>query len=124
MSAQFEKIHAQAHAAGMAALAAVSPVPMVVVEAGVLSGAPLPGAKQYYVEGGVCGFAWVSFAGNIPFGRWAKKAGIASSGYPKGLQVWVGEGGQSMERKEAYASAYAMVLRQHGIAAYANSRMD
>jgi hypothetical protein len=119
MSAQFEKIHSQAHAAGMAALAAEVPQPML-----VLGSRPGGAVQSWVVEGGPCGFAWVSFAGNIPFGRWAKKAGVASSGYPKGLQVWVGEGGQSMARKEAYASAYAMVLRQYGISAYAGSRMD
>jgi len=35
-----------------------------------------------------CGFAWISFPGNTPFGRWAKQAGIASKGYPTGLQIW------------------------------------
>jgi len=35
-----------------------------------------------------CGFAWVTLPGNIPFGRWAKKQGIASKGYPSGLSIW------------------------------------
>ena len=35
-----------------------------------------------------CGFAWITMPGNIPFGRWAKKQGIASKGYPTGLQIW------------------------------------
>ena len=44
--------------------------------------------------------------------------------FRSGLSVWVSEGGQSMERKEAYARAYADVLRAAGIEAYAGSRMD
>ncbi len=35
-----------------------------------------------------CGFAWVSFPGNIPFARWAKSKGIASKAYPSGYQIW------------------------------------
>ena len=34
------------------------------------------------------------------------------------------EGGQSIERKEAYAAAYAAVLKANGIDAYPNSRLD
>jgi hypothetical protein len=35
-----------------------------------------------------CGFAWVTMPGNIPFGRWAKKQGIAGKNYPSGLEIW------------------------------------
>jgi len=35
-----------------------------------------------------CGFAWVTIPGTDPFGRWLKNAGIASKGYPTGLQIW------------------------------------
>jgi hypothetical protein len=114
MSQNFPVIHAQAHAAGVAAMEAAVPVPMVVVG----------GSEKYFVEGGVCGFAWVSFAGNTAWGKWAKKNKVARSAYPKGLQVWVGGGGQSMQRKEAYAHAFAQVLNANGIQAYAGSRMD
>lgn len=37
---------------------------------------------------GNCGFAWITMPGNIPFARWAKKAGIARKGYPTGYQIW------------------------------------
>jgi hypothetical protein len=35
-----------------------------------------------------CGFAWLEFPGNTPFGRWAKKAGIAKKHWARGLYVW------------------------------------
>lgn len=35
-----------------------------------------------------CGFAWITMPGNIPFARWAKKTGVASKGYPSGMQIW------------------------------------
>jgi predicted CoA-binding protein len=53
-----------------------------------------------------------------------KKKGIARSHYPSGLCVWVSEFGQSVDRKAAYAGAFAQVLRNAGIDCYANSRLD
>lgn len=116
-------LHLKAHAAGMAAGGAHTPTPMGVVAADIF-GKPLAGAHVEVVESGVCGFAWVWFAGNTSFGRAMKKAGLARSAYPKGLSVWASAFGQSMERKEQYARAYAAVLREAGIEAYAQSRMD
>ncbi len=116
MSLQFTYLHANAHRAGMAALNAAAPHPMVVQSNAT--------RQQWFVPDGVCGFAWIEFRGNTAWGRWAKKSGVASKHYPKGLSIWVSEGGQSMERKEAYARAYADVLRAAGIEAYAGSRMD
>lgn len=112
----FADLHAKAYAAGMRALNEAAPVPMVVKDNYT--------EQVWVVEDGVCGFAWVSFAGNTAWGRWAKKSGIASKNYPKGLCIWVSEGGQSMTRKEAFAHAYARVLNNAGIAAAAYSRMD
>jgi hypothetical protein len=116
-------LHSKAHAAGMAAGGAHTPTPMGVVEADIF-GKPKPGAHVEVVHSGVCGFAWVSFKGNTSFGRAMKAAGLARKRYEGGLSVWVSEFGQSMERKEAYARAYAAVLREAGIEAYAGSRMD
>lgn len=63
-----------------------------------------------------CGFAWVSFPGNIPFGRWAKKVGIASKGYPSGLQIWYSKlhdiPTQSVSVHEAAARAAAQFLQR------------
>jgi hypothetical protein len=35
-----------------------------------------------------CGFAWIQMSGTLPFARWAKKTGLASKGYPSGVQIW------------------------------------
>lgn len=116
---------AEAQAAGEAALAAATPVPMIVTQhANPLNDAS-PVTRAYYVEGGTCGFAWVSvFPGGSSFARWARKnAGFASS-TSMGTYLWVRQGGQSMDRKEAYARAYVKVLQAAGIQAYLGSRMD
>jgi hypothetical protein len=125
MKTNFSALVAKAEAAGAAAAAACVPVGMVVSEADVMSGAPLPGGRSWYVADGVCGFAWISVRpANSSFGLWAKKAGIAKPAYGGGLQIWVSGYGQSMQKKEAYAEAYAKVLSEAGIKAYAGSRMD
>lgn len=119
MSKEHYALVEKAHEAGMAALNAACPTPMIVT-----GGVPGEPPKTWYVDEGACGFAWVEIAGNTAFGRWAKKSKLATPAYPKGLMFWVYEGGQSIDRKEAYASAFAKVLNEAGIKAYANSRLD
>jgi len=109
------ELYDAAHNAGIKAGEACVPTPMTVVG----------GGQEYYVEGGVCGFAWVgSINGNSSFGRWLKKTGKGSKGYPSGMSIWVYEFGQSMTRKSAYAGAFARVLREGGVKCYPGSRMD
>jgi hypothetical protein len=120
----FGFIHRVADAAGRAAAEAATPVPMIVQQHANMLNDRSAVVREWRIPEGVCGFAWVWFKGNTPWGRWAKKTGLASKGYPAGLQVWIGDYGQSMTRKEAYARAYAKVLRDYGIDAYAQSRMD
>lgn len=121
----FAALFSAADAAGKAAAQAAKPTPMVVGEPTSPFGNKIDYAKPvYYVADGVCGFAWVSFAGNTAFGRWARKAGLAKPAYPKGLQIWVRDYGQSMQLKEAYAEAFAAELRKAGVDAWAGSRMD
>ena len=119
MGIDYQGLVNKAHDAGMAALQECQPDPMVVT-----GGVPGGERRSYYISEGACGFAWVEFAGNTAFGRWAKKAGVARPHYPKGLYVWVSEGGQSIARKEAYAIAFAKVLNEAGISARPNSRLD
>jgi len=119
MMVDFGSLYETAHAAGMAAGYGSKPVPMV-----VSGGVPGEAAKSWYVSEGCCGFAWIEFKGTTPFARWAKAAGKARKGYPSGYTIWVSEFGQSVDRKEAYARAFAKVLTDHGIAAYPNSRLD
>ncbi len=125
---KYAAIAAAADAAGKAAADAATPTPMIVGTAKAIIG---PGADEidyskrtYYVAGGVCGFAWVALKGNSGFGRWAKREGIARPGYPSGLMIRANVGGQSYETKMAYAQAYAAVLREHGITAYPQGRLD
>jgi hypothetical protein len=117
MNKSFDAVHALAHEAGMTAGINACPLPMLVTEDSAR-------ARSWLVDEGACGFAWVVFKGNTAWGRWAKKQGIARSHYPSGLCVWVSEFGQSVARKEAYAYAYALVLKENGIDAYSSSRLD
>jgi hypothetical protein len=117
----FIRLCNKAHEAGMKAGYEVRPTPMIVSEADIQGNRI---GKSWYVDDGACGFAWIAFKGNTAFGKWAKAQGIARPHYPSGLCVWVGEFGQSVDRKSAYAGAYAQVLRDAGIDAYADSRLD
>lgn len=120
----FAAIFAEAHASGMQAGSAINPVPMVVQGHANPLDDNSPVTQRWVVSEGACGFAWISFKGNTPWGRWAKANGHASAHHPSGLSVWVGEFNQSITRKEAYAEAFAAVLRKHNITAYAGSRLD
>jgi hypothetical protein len=84
-----------------------------------------PVTKQWLVEGGVCGFAWVVIRpANCPFANWMKTNKGARKAYGGGLSYWVHDFDQSMERKLAYAHAFATILHEFGIDANAQSRMD
>jgi hypothetical protein len=109
-----------------------------------------PNEPIYFESEGVCGFAWVTVRGSTPFQNWLKgrvKTEYPASaalrhvegrhfrdtsavnppdrGYHGGTSVWVGGFGQSMQRKEAFAEAFADRLSEvEGVTAYAGSRMD
>jgi hypothetical protein len=81
--------------------------------------------KQWFVADGACGFAWVSIhPATSSFARWLKKQGIGSKAYSGGLQIWIHDYNQSIQKKSEYASAYAEVLRDSGYKAYSGSRLD
>lgn len=125
--AQFASLWERAHEAGMAAANACAPTPMLVGhETSLFSGKIDKSKPIYHVPDGVCGFAWVVVRpGNCAFAIWAKKHHDARSEYGGGMCVkWVHEFNQSMERKSAYARAFAKTLNDAGIRAYSNSRMD
>ena len=113
--AKYQEIIDKAYKAGIEAGKNARPIPMYVIDQGI----PID-----RIDDGACGFAWIAFPGNTSFGKWAKKQGLARSHYPSGLCVWVSEFGQSVDRKEAFAGAYARVLKDSGIDAYAGSRLD
>ena len=102
-----------AHSAGLLAVEQLDVEPMIVID----------GSKRHFIEGGVCGFAWINMPARGCHVKAAKAFG-ARKGYPKGLTIWVGHFGQSMQRKETYAYAFAKSLRNVGIDAYSDSRMD
>lgn len=123
--ASVKALHAKAHEAGHAAATAASPVPMIVGSPSTPLGSDIDPSKPTYFEAeGVCGFAWVETKGTTSFARQAVKAGIFRKSYSGGVSLWVSGYGQSMQRKEAYADAYAEVLSKSGVSAYAGSRMD
>ena len=108
----FEKAFNDAHAAGMEAGNCCRPAPMVVTEVGIDD---RPCGQQWVIDDGVCGFAWVVVRpGNSSFAKWLKKTDRGDKHYYGGISIWVRGFGQSMTRKEAYAYAFAKVLRDHG----------
>ncbi len=110
---RFDSVWKAAHLSGMAAANSAN-VEMITATDGSTVYEPFP----------ICGFAWVGFPGNTKFGRWAKKKGYASKGYPSGLWYWVSLFNMSYDLKSAYAGAFAEKLREHGIRAYSDSRLD
>ena len=115
-NAEWLSLLEKADQAGQEAVKAATVTPIVVEDS--LSG------QSWFVADGLCGFAWVRFPGNTAFGRFCKAEGIARPGYPTGLNIWVKQFGQSVAKKEAYAQAFAAVLREAGVQAFAESRLD
>jgi hypothetical protein len=74
-----------------------------------------------------CGFAWVTVyeKASTKLGRALKAVGFSKS-YSGGLQLWNPSGMfvQNVDTLEAGAEAYAKVLKEFGIEAYAGSRLD
>lgn len=58
------------------------------------------------------------------FAKWLKEHKGARVGYQGGMEFWIRGYGQSMQKKEAYAHAFAKVVSEAGISAYGDSRMD
>ena len=122
----FKALYEKAYGAGMVAGNESVPTPMVVSQHKNMLDDNSEVVKSYYVEGGVCGFAWISIKpGNCSFANWLKKNDKGSKdSYYGGVTVWVHEFGQSMTRKMAFASAFASVISDAGINAFQMSRMD
>lgn len=122
----FQTLFNMADAAGNEAAKACIPTPMVVQQHESPLDDNSPVKQSWYVPQGPCGFAWVNIKpGTCQFAKWMKAAGHASKAYEGGVSMWVHKFGQSVELKEAYAQAFAQVLRCHGVTrAYAGSRLD
>lgn len=143
----FHALVTRAVEAGNAAFAAATPVPMVVQEhtnplGDLLGGDAGSVVNEWHVPEGVCGFAWITLYAKGTDGRRfvnyltgtqkPARADLAppvaaKKAYGGGFQVWVHSASQSLARKEAYAQAFANVIREaniEGLAVYAGSRMD
>ena len=118
----FQELYDAAHQVAHDAAQKMIPTPVAFQNSNLFDNKPT--GEVFVLDEGACGFAWIQFAGNTAWGKWAKKNNLAHSAYPTGLHIWVSDYGQSMDRKEAYARAFAEVLRLNGIKAYSNSRMD
>lgn len=116
----------RAFAAAAAAAAAATPSPMVVSEAEPLTGRPKAGGRSWFVSEGPVGFAWVTVRpARGALVAAAKRRGLGALGYRGGWVFWSpGFSGQSIARAEAAAFAFADVLREGGVRAWADSRLD
>ena len=121
-----EKLLERAHLMGMDAGRDASVTPMIVGSPSTPFGSDIDYSKKtYFVEGGACGFAGVVIKpARGKFVSYLKSIGIGNKHYYGGYYVSVREFGQSLARKEAYASAYAKVLSEVGMSCYVDSRMD
>jgi len=109
----------KAEEAGMKAGLEVSPNPMTLTD--------IKTGETFDVAEGGCGFAWVNISpARGKFVNYLKKIGKGHKSYRGGWDYWVSslELGQSITRKEAYAEAFAKVLQEWNINAFAESRLD
>lgn len=123
---QAAALYTKAAAAGLKAGNAAAPTPMIVVQRANPWDDNSPVIRQYQpVMGGVCGFVNIRVRPAVgPFVRYLKGRGIGRPAYQGGYAIYVGEFGQSLERKSAYGAAFAAVLTEAGLNVYVESRMD
>ena len=112
--------------AGQRAAIACKPTPMIVEQHANQADDASPVVKSYHVPGGVCGFAEINVRpGTSSFAHWLKRnVARASKAYYGGIRVPIMTYGQSYETKCAHAEAAVSVLREAGIRATVNSRLD
>ena len=109
----------QAETAGLKAGLEVVPTPVYFKDAHT--------GQTFDSADGACGFAHVNISpARGKFVNYLKKIGKGHKSYQGGWDYWVSsqELGQSITRKEAYADAFAKVLKEWGINCYATSRLD
>lgn len=125
-TAECSDLWVRAHSAGLRAGYDAIPQPMTVVSREDPLNDNSPVRQSWYVPEGVCGFAWVNVRpANSSFARYLKQCHGAHKAYAVGgVELWVHNFGQSYERKLAYARAFADVLNEAGVKAYASGRLD
>lgn len=118
------RIYKEAYAAGLKAGKEVG-VPKFIVGDAIGLSNEIDYSKKTYVLEGLCGFAWVNVSpARGAFVNYLKSIDAGHKGYYGGYEIWVSEFGQSVDRKSAFAGAFAGVLRKYGINASAGSRLD
>lgn len=121
---QCHNIYIEAYEAGLKAGNEVG-VPKFIVGDAIGLSDEIDFTKPTYVLNGLCGFAWVNISpARGAFVNYLKARGIGGKSYYGGYDVWVNEFGQSVDRKAAFAGAFAQVLNKYGINAYGQSRLD
>ena len=118
------RIYKEAYEAGLKAGKEVG-VPKFIVGDAIGLSDQIDYSKKTYVLEGLCGFAWINISpARGAFVTYLKSINVGGKAYYGGYEIWVREFGQSVDRKEAFAGAFAEVLRKYGINASAGSRLD
>lgn len=110
-----EDLHRRASDAGRDAAAAVTPVPMKVMSS--------DGSGSIVEEGVIGDAAIVIRTRRDALARWLLEHGDGDAG-PGGVRLHVSWPTQSMTRAVAYAQAYVDVIREFGVEAHYESRLD
>jgi len=122
---QLEAIYSEAHYKGNAAVQMTTVTPMVVQQRENPLDDDSRLVRQYFVSDGVCGFASVTVKpANSKFAKFLVANGLGRKSFNGGVSMSIRDFNQSLQKKEAYAHAFASVLNDYGIKAYAESRMD
>ena len=122
---EFAALYSKANLKGYDAGFNHNPQPMIVYQpVGLFDNTPIPGS-QHVIPDGPCGFAWITVKpATQSFAKWLKKNDIGHKSYYGGWDIWIGEHGQSMEKKIAHAKAMCDYLKEAGITCHVGSRMD
>lgn len=124
-SSNYQAIYDEAFAAADAAGAAHQPTPMCVQEHVNMVDDSSPVNRQWVIDSGVCGFAWIHFyKANTSFVAWLRKRKIGGKAYNGGWDISCSAYGQSMEKKVRWATEFAAVMQKHGVGCCMMSRMD
>jgi hypothetical protein len=97
---RFAQAYGNAYRKGFAAGCHHTPTPMAVTWPN--------GTLVQIIPAGPCGFAWVTVRpGNSSFARWLTHHSIARKAYRGGVEIWIKEFEQSVERKQVMARVMA-----------------
>ena len=125
MKLNLSALYDAAHAAGNAAVESTIVRPMIVRWCNDPVSFTGDAVQEYVVEDGACGFASVIVKpANSAFAKYLALQHGARKHYYGGISLSINDFNQSLQKKEAYAKAFAGVLVDAGINAHYESRMD